>query len=188
MPLSSSSGQVPAPRVLRLGGESHLLRPLRREDASRLIQFFESHNEETVRARYGYFFRVMTRKRAEELVGIDQTRDLALGILSGAEYEQIDAVGRYFLLPDTRAAEMAFVVRESKRRLGMARTLLHEMTAVAKSRGLVRLIAQVQRQNHPMLDLFRSEGASCNSVLGMDAVDVVLPLERHPPLGSARTH
>lgn len=175
--------EVPQPRVVSFGGEPHALRPLTLADVDRLIAFFQSHNEETVRLRYGYFFRQMTPTRARELVGVDQRRDLALAILSTRSdgTEEIDAIGRYFLAEDGKSAEMAFVVREAKRRLGMAKALLQALMDVAQRRGLNELIAQVQRENRGMIALFREAGASFRSVLGADAVDVRLPLPPSPP-------
>lgn len=168
----------PEPLHLSFGGVPHTVRPLALADTERLISFFKSHNEETVRLRYGYFFREMTRARAQELVGVDQRRDLALAVLSVQPdgSEAIDAIGRYFLLEDGRTAEMAFVVRESKRRLGMAQALLRLLMDVARHRGLTELTAQVQRENYGMIALFRKAGASVHSVIGADAVDVRLPL------------
>ena len=177
---SCLSPDLPEPRLISFGGAEHLLRPLSLSDADRLIAFFQSHNEETVRLRYGYFFREMTPSRARDLVGVDQRKDLALGIFSTRAdgTEVIDAIGRYFLLEDGKAAEMAFIVRESKRRLGMAQTLLHVLKDNARKRGLNELVAQVQRENHGMIALFRLAGASVRNVLGADAVDIRLPL--HP--------
>lgn len=180
MPVPRSDVAIPEPIELTFGGATHLLRPLTLDDADRLIDFFRSHNEETVRLRYGYFFREMTRGRAIELVGVDQTRDLALGIFSRPTPNQpvIDAIGRYFLLPDGGTAEMAFIVRETKRRLGMARALLHALAQTARERGIVQLVAQVQRENRGMIALFKDEGGSVRSILGADVVDVTLPLQR----------
>ncbi len=169
---------IPAPVELTFGGERHVLRCLGLEDSDRLIAFFNSHNEETVRLRYGYFFKEMTNARAKELVGVDQNRDLALAIFSFSPTHEpiIDAVGRYFLLPSGKAAEMAFIVRETKRRLGMAKTLLRALSRTARDRGVVKLVAQVQRENRGMISLFRKEGASTRESLGADTIDVTLPL------------
>jgi hypothetical protein len=60
----------------------------------------------------------------------------------------------------------------------MAQTLLHVLKDNARKRGLNELVAQVQRENHGMIALFRLAGASVRSVLGADAVDIRLPL--HP--------
>lgn len=181
-PGTSLSPEVPEQRRILFGGAPHQLRPLTLADTDRLITFFQSHNEETVRLRYGYFFREMTPSRARQLMGVDQRKDLALGICSTGPdgTEVIDAIGRYFLMEDGKGAEMAFIVRESKRRLGMAQTLLHALTDIARKRGLNELVAQVQRENHAMIALFRQAGASFRSVLGADAVDVRLPLHPAP--------
>jgi acetyltransferase len=171
---------VPAPVELTFGGERHVLRCLGLEDAERLIAFFNSHNEETVRLRYGYFFKEMTIARAKELVGVDQRRDLALAIFSFTPTQEpvIDAIGRYFLMPSGKAAEMAFIVRETKRRLGMAKTLLHALARTARERGVVKLVAQVQRENRGMISLFRKEGALTRGSLGADTIDVSHPLDQ----------
>src|SRR5690606_9819207 len=146
--------------TLLFGGVAHLLRPLRSDDEQRLIDFFRSHNEDTIRLRYGYYFKEMTPDRARALVGVDQTRDVALGIFSETGVDEcLDAIGRCFILPDGRSAEVAFVVRETKRRLGMASTLLRALADIARERGLERLVAQVQKGNTGMLALFRAEAA-----------------------------
>jgi acyl-CoA hydrolase len=138
----------------------YLLRPLGPADDRRLQEFFYSHTEETIVRRYGFTVTRMSRERAFELVGIDQTRDLALAIVELQGPRQvIHSVGRYYLDKDGKAAEMAFVVAENKRRLGMARTLLERMLEIAGERGLERLWAQVDRDNNPMLSLFRAYGA-----------------------------
>jgi ribosomal protein S18 acetylase RimI-like enzyme len=60
----------------------------------------------------------------------------------------------------------------------MAQALLQLLMDVAGRRGLTELTAQVQRENHGMIALFRRAGASVHSVIGADAVDVRLPV--HP--------
>lgn len=144
-------------RKLTLRDErDYILRPLGAADDRRLQEFFYSHTEETIVRRYGFTITRMSRERAFELVGVDQNRDLALAIVELQGPRQvIHAVGRYYLDPDGRGAEMAFVVSESKRRLGMARTLLERMLEIAHKRGLGHLWAQVDRDNTPMMALFR---------------------------------
>lgn len=139
----------------------YLLRPLNPADDLRLQEFFYSHTEETIVRRYGFTVTRMSRQRAFELVGINQNTDLGLAIIEMLGPRQvIQAVGRYYLDPDGKSAEMAFVVAESKRRLGMARVLLTRMIEVATQRRLHKLWAQVDHDNTPMLKLFRK----CNSV------------------------
>lgn len=136
--------------------QEYILRPLGPADDRRLQEFFYSHSEETILRRYGFTVSRMSRERAFELVGINQNRDLALAVVELQGPRQlIHAVGRYYLDRDGKAAEMAFVVSESKRRLGMASILLERMIEIARDRRLERLWAQVDRDNAPMLSLFR---------------------------------
>lgn len=155
----------------------YILRPLGPADDRRLQEFFYSHTEETIVRRYGFTVTRMSRERAFELVGIDQNRDLALAIVELQGPRQvIHAVGRYYLDNDGKGAEMAFVVAENKRRLGMARTLLERMIEIARERGLERLWAQVDRDNSPMLSLFREYGSLESEGDDMHTIQVDIPL------------
>lgn len=151
---------VEARRLELKDRKPYLLRPLTPADDRRLQEFFYSHTEETILRRYGFTITRMSRERAFELVGIDQGKDLALGIfeLQGPR-QVIHAVGRFYLDTDPASAEMAFVVSEEKRRLGMARVLLQRMIEVADDRKLQKLWASVDRDNIPMIGLFRQNGA-----------------------------
>jgi acyl-CoA hydrolase len=170
-------------RRLQLRDEKeYLLRPLSPADDRRLQEFFYSHTEETIVRRYGFTITRMSRERAFELVGVDQTRDLAMAIVELQGPRQvIHSVGRYYLDPDRKGAEMAFVVSESKRRLGMARTLLERILEIARERGLEYLWAQVDRDNAPMLSLFRQYGAAESKGEDMHTIRIEIPLERDQP-------
>ena len=157
--------------------QEYILRPLGPADDRRLQEFFYSHTEETIVRRYGFTVSRMSRERAFELVGIDQNRDLALAVVELQGPRQlIHAVGRYYLDRDGAGAEMAFVVSESKRRLGMASILLERMIEIAGERGLERLWAQVDRDNTPMLSLFRRYKAVEGEGDDMHTVTIVINL------------
>jgi len=158
-PVQKEKHGIDIRRLLLRDEKEYILRPLGPADDRRLQEFFYSHTEETIIRRYGFTVTRMSRERAFELVGIDQNRDLALAIVELQGPRQvIHAVGRYYLDPDSKGAEMAFVVSESKRRLGMARRLLERMREIATERELAHLWAQVDRDNAPMLTLFRRQG------------------------------
>jgi GNAT superfamily N-acetyltransferase len=167
----------PAPRDFLFGGQPYLIRPLGPSDEGRLISFFNSHTEETIRQRYGYQISEMTHKRALRLVDVDQTRDVALGVFERAAdgEDVLHAVGRYLLDPTARTAEAAFVVRENKRGLGICSTLLQLLLQTARSRGISYLSAQVQADNAPMLSVFRRHGGRAQPIPGADAMEVFVP-------------
>ena len=142
------------PLCRRFGGHTAIIQPLQPSDRDTLLSFFESHTQETIHLRYGYEVKQISGARAAELVGVDQSKDAALGVFEPAEDVPLVAIGRYCLTPDGRASEVAFVVREDRRRHGMATALLEALLRIAGSRGLATLEAQVLRENQPMLEIF----------------------------------
>ncbi|MCW1886739.1 GNAT family N-acetyltransferase [Luteolibacter flavescens] len=135
------------------------LRPLHPSDMKALQSFFYSHDEETVRLRYGYRRDRMTGESAYKLAAVDQGKDHAFGLFAETSgREELRAIGRYYLDPSGTAAEVAFVVHENTRRSGMAGFLLGELAQVAKKRGIVEFWASVMAENHGMSALFARAG------------------------------
>lgn len=166
------------PRTVVLASRPYLLRPLGDGDEERLIEFFNSHTEATIRQRYGYLITRMSPARAHRLATPNQAREFALGLFEGAGSEQrLYAVGRWLLDADGCGAELAFAVRETHRRRGLATELFLTLRAVARRRGLEHLRAVVQRDNQPMLILFRKYGARFHFLPETDSVEVSLPLD-----------
>lgn len=176
------------PLELRFGGHRTCLRWLQPDDGPRLIAFFASHTPQTIYDRYGYLFTQMTPEHAARLVGVDQQRDAALGLFEAqGDAHHLIAIGRYCLTPYALAAELAFVVHEDRRCLGIAGVLLRALTIIARDRGLLQLTAQVAHDNAPMLAVFRRAGATFSTVEGTSAMGVTLTLpaaettSRQPP-------
>lgn len=176
-PVSDAAQGIQVRKLKLRDDREYILRPLGPADDRRLQEFFYSHTEETIIRRYGFTVTRMSRERAFELVGIDQNRDLALAVVELQGPRQvIHAVGRFYLDNDRKGAEMAFVVAENKRRLGMARILLERMIELAGKRGLENLWAQVDRDNTPMLALFRDYGSEESEGEDNHTVRIDIPL------------
>jgi acyl-CoA hydrolase len=134
-------------------------RPLHPSDMRTLQEFFYSHDEETIRLRYGYHRDRMTGESAYKLAAVDQRRDLALGLfVEHHGRQELRAVGRYYLEPDGKAAEVAFVVHEATRKVGMAGFLLGELALVAHRRGVGEFWASVLPNNRAMAVVFAAAG------------------------------
>ena len=175
LPKNFRPAQLPLP--LKLGPCTCTLRRLHDDDVQRLIDFFHSHSEETIQQRYGYHLTQMSPERAIQLVGISQRRDAALGLLERqGRGSWLVAVGRYCLRPDGESAEMAFVVHEQRRRLGLATVLLRALIAIARQHKLKRLVAQTQSNNYAMLRIFLKHGAHLQELAGTDGLEVTLEL------------
>ncbi len=178
-PCLFSASSADLPFHFFAGGRSVVLRRLGLEDAPALLAFFASHTSETIWQRYGYFPARMTPEHAARLVGVDQSRDAALGIFEDATVPaRLIAIGRYCLAEDGQSAEVAFVVHEERRRLGLATLLLNTLAQIARVRGLRRLVASVQHDNPAMLTVFRRAGASFHSAEGTSGLDVTLALQK----------
>lgn len=144
---------------LRLKGRTYFLRPLRLSDERLLQEFFYSHSPETLYFRYRFHPKRMSREKAQSLVNISKDEGMAVGIFRRkGPMEEIAAVGRYYLLSQDNAAEVALVVKENHRRRGMARELLQRLVQSARQRGVGRMVAYVLRENQPMIRLFEKCG------------------------------
>ncbi|WP_206484093.1 bifunctional acetyl-CoA hydrolase/transferase family protein/GNAT family N-acetyltransferase [Thalassotalea sp. G2M2-11] len=140
-------------------GEQYILRPLGPADERKLQEFFYSHTKETLIMRYNHHATQMTREKSCNLVSVNQHKDLALCFTQRDHLgEVIQAVGRYYYIEATNAAEVAFVISEGQRSKGMATTLLLQMIKIARKRQVAKLVACVRRDNAPMLKVFENAG------------------------------
>ncbi|MFT5520240.1 MAG: acyl-CoA hydrolase/RimJ/RimL family protein N-acetyltransferase [Enterobacterales bacterium] len=138
---------------------NYILRALRPADERKLQEFFYTHNKETLMMRYNHHVNQMSREKSCSLVSVDQSIDLALCFTEKDHLgENIQAVARYYFIEADNSCEVAFVIKESKRGKGMAKTLLSEMSAIAKQRNIHKMIAIVRRDNKPMLKVFEHAG------------------------------
>lgn len=127
------------------------IRPIRPEDADRLIEFFGRLSQHTA---YQRFFTVMKRLPpdwAKILAAVDYRRRLALI----AEHAGLDliGVGRYEPTEREDTAEVAFVVQDGWQGHGLGKILLLDLLAAAQARGLHRFRALVLADNARMLGL-----------------------------------
>jgi GNAT superfamily N-acetyltransferase len=177
-PSDVGAGRGPEKATVKLRGVPYVIRPLRPDDEQRLQDFFYSHSKETIQLRYGYMISTMTHERAYELVNVDQQKDVALGIFEAASIDPaVDAVGRYYSDAGGKEAEIAFVVRESKRRRGMAGVLISHMAEYAHGHGIVTFVANVLRDNEEMRSLFSHYSPEVSSVIGSAWLTYRLPVE-----------
>lgn len=155
------------------------LRPLHPSDMRILQEFFYSHDAETVRLRYGYVRDQMTGESAYKLAAVDQSKDVALGIFAEHRGQhELRAIGRYFLDADRKSAEVAFVVHEGTRHLGIAGYLLGELATVAKRRGIKEFWASVMPDNRAMAGLFLAVGGVESKADSEGERDFRIPVER----------
>lgn len=164
---------------VRFQKDRFLLRPLHPSDMRTLQEFFYSHDEETVRLRYGYQRERMSGESAYKLAAVDQRKDLALGIFEEERGRQeLRAIGRYYLEEDGKRAEVAFVVHEGNRHSGMAGFLLGELAAIAKRRKVKSFWASVLPENRAMAGLFLAAGGEESKAAMDEERSFEIPVEK----------
>lgn len=158
---------------LDVKGETYYMRPLNPADERRLQEFFYSHTKETLRLRYNYDPKQMSREKSCNLVSIDQSTDAALCIVrqEGSRIT-IHAVGRFYFNEQNNTCEAAFVTRETQQGKGMASRLLNELINIASKRGISKMSAYVRGDNKPMITIF--EQAKFKRVFTGDPSEVEL--------------
>lgn len=177
MPPTSASANLPPRTIVLRDGQPRRLRPLGPGDEDAVITFFRSLSPETIRARYGYLIKDMSPGRARQIVAADPASQIALGVFEpAADGPSLVAIGRLVHSPDRSAAECAFLVRDDRRRLGLASRLLLYLRVLARRRGVPRLFAQVRRDNRAMLEVFQRARARLHFSLYGDVVEVDIPL------------
>jgi len=152
-------GEPPYPRelerevTLKDGTRLHL-RPIRPEDAPRLIDFYDHLSQHTA---YQRFFTIMKRLPpdwARLLATVDYQHRLAIVAESGpATAPELVAVARYEPTNDPETAEVAFVVHDRLQGRGLGLVLLNHLLEAGEMRGIRRFRAYVLADNTRMLDL-----------------------------------
>jgi acetyltransferase len=136
-------------------GEKLRIRPIRPDDESLLQAFVRRMTPEDIRLRFFGPLRELTHEMAARLTQIDYDREMAFLLIDGKE---LLGVGRLAAEPGFEQAEFALAVASDKQGHGYGSLLLNHVLHYAKARGIKRVIGQVLRENHKMLDLAKRLG------------------------------
>jgi acetyltransferase len=168
--------QYTSPFTLR-DGTLVTVRAIRPEDEPLIIDLHGRHSAHTIRMRFFSLVKTLSRDSLIRLCHLDYDREMALvAVLHQGSTSQILGVSRYYLHPETGAAEFALVVGDAHQRQGLGRHLMQRLIEIAKERGVKRLVGQVLRENAPMLALTASMGCSPPVTVDNDVVQVELEL------------
>ena len=136
-------------------GTALRLRPIRPDDAPRLISLYNRLSRLTA---YQRFFSAMKRLPpdwARLLATVDYHRRLALVAEHGpADAPEIEAVARYEPTDDPGTVEVAFAIQDGYQGKGLGTLLLRHLLDAAEARGIHRFCAYVLADNQRMLALF----------------------------------
>jgi acetyltransferase len=159
-------------------GSELLVRVIRPEDESLIVEFHGGHSEHTLRMRYFGMVRILSRESLIRLCHLDYDRELALVAIhrDADDRPHVAGVSRYYVRQETGVAEFALVVGDPWQRKGLGTHLLQRLIAIARERGVLRLVGSILRENGPMIALVRKLHFEVRNTSDKDVVQAVLDL------------
>jgi GNAT superfamily N-acetyltransferase len=180
-PAAAESRDVPAGYpddlerdVADAGGQRYHVRPIRPDDAPRLVAFHQLLSPHSVYLRFFTFHPTLSQAEVERFTTVDYVNRLALVAMAG---HRMIAVGRFDRTPGGTEAEVAFVVADEYQHHGIGSLLLDELARAAWQRGVEVFRAETLAENAAMLDVFRHAGFPVTSGIEYGTVTLRFPIE-----------
>jgi acetyltransferase len=150
-------------REVTQDGVDIFLRPIKPEDATLLLNLFDSMSQ---RSRYYRFFtpkKTLSRGMLIRLTQVDYDRQIALVALRREDgKERMVGVARVISDPDRQRAEFSVAVGDPWQGKGIGKKLLERSLEVARDYGIRKVQGQVLAENKEMLGLGRELGFEMN--------------------------
>ena len=169
-PLAASRGLE---RDVVAGGVPCHVRPIRPDDAARLVAFHAHLSPQSVYLRFFTFHPTLSEAEVARFTQVDFENRVALVVTAD---DEIIAVGRFDRAPGSSEAEVAFVVADEYQHHGLGSLLLDELAQAARQRGVESFTADTLAENHTMLDVFRHAGYPVTSSIEYGTVRLRFPL------------
>ena len=139
---------------------------------------FYSFSEQTKYLRYHGTLKSLPHNRLQVFCNVDYDAEMALVVTHGeGGHTEIIGVGRYLTTPDTRTAEMAFVIRDDWQRQGLGTHLFQRLAEIAIRSGIRQFHADVLPENSGMLKIFHRSGLNTETATDEGVVRVTIRLQ-----------
>ena len=158
--------------VLLADGAVARLRPIRPDDAQRLVEFYDRVSPESKYLRFFAPYPRLTDKDVARFTQVDYVDRVAFIVTIG---EQMVAVGRYDRVRDDEA-EVAFLVEDAHQGRGIAQLLLEHLADAARERGISKFFAEVLPQNRRMAQVFADAGYRVSKGIADGVLMVEFPI------------
>jgi acetyltransferase len=146
-------------------GRRVLLRPIKPEDGTQHVEFFNALDPEDVRYRVFMRVRELQRPQLARLTQIDYDREMAFIATGEREPGRFETLGvaRAIADPDNVSAEFAIIVRSDIKGKGLGPVLFGKLIAYCRSRGIKELVGEALMDNQRIKGLVRRFGGSVAS-------------------------
>ncbi|MBN1755831.1 bifunctional acetate--CoA ligase family protein/GNAT family N-acetyltransferase [bacterium] len=140
-------------------GQEITLRPIKPEDEPFWFQLLESCSEESLYARFRYFFQWRTHEVASRYCFNDYDREIAIvAELEDEGQHKFLGVGRMVSDPDLESAEYAILVADAYQNKGLGSILTEYCMEIARNWGIKKIYAVTTTDNPRMVSVFKKLG------------------------------
>lgn len=172
--------------VLSDGATAHV-RPIRSDDADRLVDFYGRVSEESKYFRFFAPYPRLSQRDVRHFTHVDHDRRVALIVVVG---DEMIAVGRYERI-SAGEAEVSFLVEDGHQGRGVGTVLLEHLAQAARERGVHRFVADVLPANRKMITVFEEAGYTVDDTFEDGVVHVefeIVPTDDALDVMAAREH
>jgi acyl-CoA synthetase (NDP forming)/RimJ/RimL family protein N-acetyltransferase len=163
--------------VVLADGGTMAVRPIRPDDAERIVRFHERQSPESIYFRFFSPRPRLSERDVERFTHVDYVDRMAFVGLIG---DELVGVARYDRHRARSDAEVAFFIDDEHHGRGMATVLLEYLAAAAREVGISGFTASVLPQNRKMLGVFMQAGFSATSHFEEGVIEVELGIEPTP--------
>ncbi len=163
--------------VVLSDGGTMSVRPIRPDDAERIVWFHERQSPESIYFRFFSPRPRLSERDVERFTHVDYVDRMAFIGLIG---EELVGVARYDRHRARSDAEVAFFIDDAHHGRGMATVLLEYLAAAGREAGISGFTASVLPQNRKMLGVFTQAGFSATSHFTDGVIEVELGIEPTP--------
>ncbi|HEU4726386.1 MAG TPA: GNAT family N-acetyltransferase, partial [Kofleriaceae bacterium] len=157
-------------------GTSIVIRSLTAADRDHVIAVFRRMSQASVRHRFFTTKIELSESDLGFLTRLAGGRDAALAAMVRDDGgERALGIGRYVVLDDPTSAEVAFEVGDADQGRGIGTLLLEHLATIARSEGVTTFLAEVEADNHAMLDMFGKSGFQVRETLDERTFHVEFP-------------
>ncbi len=165
--------------VLSRKGTRILLRPIEKSDVSLWLKFFDRLSSHSKYLRWHNVPKEMSEKDALEYCTVDYKESFAYVAETGkGDNRRIIGITRYYRIPNTRKAEVAFAIEDEYQSIGLGTRLMEALVNVARTNDIAVFDATVLAENLRMMEVFRDYGFNITSRLEYGVYNVTFPIRR----------
>lgn len=158
-------------------GEKILVRAIRPDDKTRLLEHFHALSPASVHSRFFSMRRNLSDADLVKLTELDFQLQVAVVVTTGeGDGERFIGVGRYIRETDLKRAEVAFAVRDDYQGHGVGTILLEQLAKIARAQGVEMFEADVLAENRQMLGVVEQSGFKAHRKSDSGVVHLIMPI------------